>query len=373
MKLPDFTGMLQEARKVNSKYALAAFGVIAVIAIVILLLGRLKITTFDALQTLSLIGMLLLTLIILVIFGPRENQPRRTEPIVPPKIKPIGNPEQGKLGILIDLSHRQSKWQRSEEKEKGSIFELMEPKRQLISLIQPPGKVQIPWDIRGIKEKDQFNSEDLMNWRGMIFGIPLHNKISQNVCSAIIKWVHQGGRLIMLGYELGDKHHRTNLNQLAQKFGLWFNSDIVGPEYWNNPNFKPYHQDIQFDIDPKDPNRHRILNEVRKLIFRKTCTLNAEAGTSNIITVGNNRVCKWPTAKYNEDGSIGNGMQKFEIIPEASWVPVVAEAPRSLTRKGRVIAIGTWDFFGIDECFKNADNYRFVKNLLEWLSQESST
>lgn len=367
MKLPDFTGMLREAREVNSKYALAAFGVIAVIAIVILLLGRLKITTFDALQTLSLIGMLLLTLIILVIFGPRENQPRRTETIVPPKIKPIGNPEQGKLGILIDLSHRQSEWQRSDEKEKGSIFELMEPKSQLISLIQPPGKVQIPWDIRGIKEKDQFNSEDLMNWRGMIFGIPLHNKISQNVCNAIVEWVHQGGRLIMLGYELGDKHHSTNLNQLAQKFGLWFNSDIVGPEYWNQP-IKPYHQDIQFDIDPKDQNRYRILNEVRKLIFRKTCTLNAEAGTSYIITVGNNRVCKWRTAEYNEDGSIANGDPKFKIISQADWVPVVAMAPRGLTRKGRVIAIGTWDFFGIDECFKNADNYRFVKNLLEWLS-----
>lgn len=94
MKLPDFTGMLQQARGVNSKYALAAFGVIAVIAIVILLLARLKITTFDALQTLLLIGMLLLTLIILVIFGPRENQLGQNKSIVPPEpiIPPIVHP-----------------------------------------------------------------------------------------------------------------------------------------------------------------------------------------------------------------------------------------------------------------------------------------
>ena len=90
MKLPDFTGMLQEARRVNSKYALAAFGVIAVIAIVILLLGRLKITTFDALQTLLLIGMLLLTLIILVIFGPRENV--LPKPIIDPIVHQILEP-----------------------------------------------------------------------------------------------------------------------------------------------------------------------------------------------------------------------------------------------------------------------------------------
>lgn len=93
MKLPDFTGMLQEARMVNSTYALAAFGVIAVIAIVILLLGRLKITTFDASQTLLLIGMLLLALIILVIFGPRENKLPKTikpteKPIIPPILEP---------------------------------------------------------------------------------------------------------------------------------------------------------------------------------------------------------------------------------------------------------------------------------------------
>lgn len=76
MVLPDLVGILREARQVNSKYALAAFGVIAVIAIVIFFLNKLGSVTLDASQTLLLIGMLLLTLIILVIFGPRENQAR---------------------------------------------------------------------------------------------------------------------------------------------------------------------------------------------------------------------------------------------------------------------------------------------------------
>ncbi|MCX9013096.1 MAG: toll/interleukin-1 receptor domain-containing protein [Candidatus Methanoperedens sp.] len=295
-----------------------------------------------------------------------------------PPGKPIGNPNQGKPGILIDLSHNQLKWPQTKA---GSIFELMKPERKLVSLIHPSG--DMIWDIQELKDDNQFSSEDLVNWKGMIFGITkaeerISHRINQNVCNAIVRWVHQGGHLLLLGYELGDKHHKANLNQLAQKFGLWFNSDIVGPEDWNNPKFKPYLQDIQFNaeagtsniITDIDPNRHRILNEVRKLTFRKTCTLNAEAGTSNIITVGNNRVCKWPTAIYNEEGWTDSGMQIFDIITQASWVPVVAEAPRSLTRKGSVIAIGTWDFFGNDECFKNADNYRFVNNLLGWLAGE---
>ncbi len=246
----------------------------------------------------------------------------------------------------------------------------MQPERKLIPLINSSG--EMTWDIQELRDVNQFSSEDLMKWKGMIFGITkakdrINHRISQNVCDAIVRWVHQGGRLLLLGYELGDKHHKANINQLAQKFGLWFNSDIVGPEDWNNTQIKPYLQDIQFN--DLDQNRHTILTEVKKLTFRKTCTLNAEAGTSNIITVGNNRICKWPTAIYNEEGWTDSGMQIFDIF-QASWVPVVAEAPRSLTHKGSVIAIGTWDFFGKDECFKNAYNYQFVNNLLRWLAGE---
>lgn len=364
MRLPDFTGMLREAREVNSKYNLAAFGVIAVIAIVILLLGRLKITTFDALQTLLLIGMLLLTIIILVNFGSRENQPKPPDPIVT-TIKPIGNPKQGKLGILIDLSHIQYEWPQSKN---GSIFELMESS-QLKSFITPPEKMEIEWDIQGIKEKDQFNSKDLKNWRGMIFGIPFDNKISQNVCNAIVKWVHQGGRLILLGYRLGDRHHGANLNQLAQKFGLWFNSDIVAPDNWKWREIDPSDQLIKLnDIQT----HHMILTDVQNLIFRKICTLTVEPGACTILTVGNNHICKWLNAVYDKEGkSRLGGMKEFDIIEQAPWVPIVAEAPHSLTGKGRVLAIGTWNFFDNDESLKdeNVHNYRFVKNLLEWLSE----
>lgn len=367
----DFTGMLREARKVNSTYAVAAFGVIAVIAIVILLLGKLKITTFDAFQTLFLIGMLLFTLIVLVRYGPRENQlvmPPEVVPSVPSNtIKPIGNPKQGKFGILIDLSHEQGEWNR----DKGSIFKLIEPERQLISLIHPPEKGQISWNIQEIKDSDQYNSEDFANWWGLIFGIPHNKKISQNVCNAIVKWVHQGGRLILLGYELGDRHHGANLNQLAQKFGLWFNSDIVGPERVDRP-IKPYHRPIEFN--DLDSTQHSILNGVKNLIFRDTCTLSVEAGSSIILTVGNKSLWKWLNPVFDKDGKSSTGEpQKYDIINQASWVPIIAEAPHSLTGKGRVLAIGTWNFFDTAEYLKNVDNYRFVCNLVEWLIQRESS
>ncbi len=44
----------------------------------------------------------------------------------------------------------------------------------------------------------------------------------------------------MLGYELGDLHHKANLNDLAVRFGLRFHTDIVAPAGWKPEKGKPY-------------------------------------------------------------------------------------------------------------------------------------
>jgi len=72
----NFGGWFKEARQVRTGYALAAFGVVAVVAIVALVLApRLEITKFGSWQALILIGMLLLTLLLLVILGPKKARP----------------------------------------------------------------------------------------------------------------------------------------------------------------------------------------------------------------------------------------------------------------------------------------------------------
>ena len=73
LKLVD---LFKEARQVSTGYALAAFAVVAVIAIVALVLApKMQIMQFGPAQTLTLIGMLLLTLLLLVILGPRKARP----------------------------------------------------------------------------------------------------------------------------------------------------------------------------------------------------------------------------------------------------------------------------------------------------------
>jgi hypothetical protein len=236
-------------------------------------------------------------------------------------------------------------------------------KNNLISLVIPPSE-NLPWDIREIKDISHFRVSDLVNWRSLIFGIPYHTLINQEVSSVIVEWVIQGGCLILLGYELGERHHRTNLNMLSDRFfGLKFNSDIVAPENWRSPDEKPYGKEVIFnDINAT---KHPLLNGIQKLCMRNICTLTVEPGSSIICSVGKNKVSREVNPDYT-DGWRSSGAQHFEVVTGTAWLPIIAEAPRGLCGKGRVIAIGTWDLFGVDQCFKDHDNYTFIRNLLGW-------
>lgn len=287
---------------------------------------------------------------------PKEPKPEKDD-TTKPQLVTLVVPTAGKLGLLVDLSHQQDKWK------SNSIFDLSPGRSNLISLVIPPSDNSV-WDIQEIKTRSHFQIGDLVNWRGLIFGMPYHELINYEVLNAIGDWVIQGGRLVLLGYELGERHHRTNLNSLSDRFfGLRFNSDIVAPENWRSSHAKPYGREITFqDVNSK---KHPVLKGVQSLCMRNVCTLTVEPGSLIVLPIGKNGVSREVSPNYT-DGWTSSGVQQFEIATDADWLPVIAEAPPGLCGKGKVIAIGTWDFFGTDECFKNSDNYAFVKNLLEW-------
>ena len=205
----------------------------------------------------------------------------------------------------------------------------------------------------------------------MIFGIPHNIDISHEVCNAIVKWVRGGGRLIILGYELGPRHHKTNLNTLAERFGIRFNTDIVVKSKSDRSSL------IQFN---NINSAHQILSGVNNLFMKKLCTLTIEPGAEKILTVGKNNISSLKNPKYNDKGYIyetieskkENGYKLLdEPISNVPWIPIIAEAPKGLVGKGSVLAIGTWDFFRDEQQFKDANDYIFINNLLNWLANQS--
>jgi hypothetical protein len=281
---------------------------------------------------------------------------------------PLPRNEPNKKGILLDLSHGQDNWQR----ESGSIFNLTSG--EMLELVVGMAN-SASLEIKTVTDRRQITSKNLVNWTGMILGIPRKAKISPTTRDALVKWVHSGGRLVLLGFELGDRHHEGNLNFLANEFGIRFNSDIVAPSNWSADGDKPYDEAIEFK--KSEFGEHKIFGGINRLLLENLCTLTVEPGSNVLLTLGNHKI-GWMTresASYDKNHMLTSADQKYEFL-QASWVPVIAEAPagsKGLTGKGRVLAIGTWGFFGVpsketDVRVQRYSNVQFVENLLTWLA-----
>jgi hypothetical protein len=95
----------------------------------------------------------------------------------------------GDFGILIDLSHNQSQWEWGGGKQlPHSFFGLAKNNNPLVEEINSlSGNVQ--YEFGEIEEENQYNATKLKDWKGLIFAIPYHKKISQATHDAIVNWV----------------------------------------------------------------------------------------------------------------------------------------------------------------------------------------
>jgi hypothetical protein len=236
---------------------------------------------------------------------------------------------------------------------------------QLAQILRPPPK-EPSWDLREIQDRRQLIADELKAWSGLLLGIPYQERIEHSTRYEIVKWVRGGGRLVLLGYELGERHHKTNLNELAGEFGLRFNSDIAAPTDWQPPA-KPYGVPIDF---AHVQSAHLAMNAVSRLRLCNLCTLTVEPGADVLLTLGENGLGQLQMADvmYDRQGWLSCPNQKFEVLANAAWVPVIAEAPKGLTGQGGVLAVGTWQLFRQGYDFPAGfDNLCFVENLLDWL------
>jgi hypothetical protein len=360
----DLPELLDKASKVNSIYAVAALAIVAVIALVVFGLAKLTVLTFDSNQALILAVVLLLALVAIVLSvawrqvttqsqGTGLTGIDKAAVVIAPELRP---PNRDKRGILLDLSHRQSEWSRS----RPSVFKLSTP-TYLYRVV--PAQEDQKWDIIDIADSKQITEQNLRPWPGLILGLPYHSQLTDFACDEIVRWVHEGGRLALLGYELGDRHHESNLNKLADRFGIRFNSDIVAPPGWSGG--KPYGSQVVIEVDQSAS----PFEGVQSLCLRNVCTLSHEPGATVLAHVGRNTLCRLTAQAglYDSAGWLRGGNQEFEMIEQASWIPLMTTAPKGLVGEGEVLALGTWDVVGSADGFE-ADNKRFLSEILSWLT-----
>lgn len=258
--------------------------------------------------------------------------------------------------IGIVLCHGQKDWEPSGR----SVFALPS------SL---PGEHQKNWSCVTLDDESRFMSQRLHELSGIILAMPWRARMKPETISAIVEWVRRGGRLLLLGFELGDRHHDGNLAELSHHFGIDPASDIVGPSGYGDR--KPYNVDVGFD--PSEADGHPFTKGLTSIRLVNVQTVRVDPGGVEWLRVGSNIVYRprRESVRYHGGTMTMPGGSAFEPNPDVRWLPVAVKAPRGLCGSGSVHMIGSWDLLGRENAF-NGDNLTLLTRLLNWLSGKTS-
>jgi hypothetical protein len=74
-----------------------------------------------------------------------------------------------------------------------------------------------PWSFHEVYKLADLDDDGLDSWRGIFFAMPYGQIFSPTLIARLVRWVHKGGNMVVTGFELGERHHRTNINQLLSR------------------------------------------------------------------------------------------------------------------------------------------------------------
>jgi hypothetical protein len=270
------------------------------------------------------------------------------------KVADAGRTLGEKLSIVRTAG--QARWPQGQY---GSIFDLLQGR-----LLERLGRA-LP--VEFTDDPEQLRLDRISQFRGLVIGSPWRARFELATIDAIRQFVFDGGRALLLGFELGDRHHNGNLSELARHFGIEPVTDIVGPA---SVEEKPWYIPVDFEIGSGQPDPHPFTNGLTSVRLANVQTLRVEPGGTEWLRVGANAVFRPRREKsiYASDGTLTAGKEDFERNNGAYWCPVAVQAPPSLCGSGGVNAIGTWDLLGDRGAFlENKDNAILVERVLDWL------
>ena len=205
------------------------------------------------------------------------------------------------------------------------------------------------------------NYEKLSKYDLFIIGVPnLGPDLDKDEINDLVKYVKEGGSLLVINDGGGDYENKNNLSELTQNFGTKFNSDRL----YDNNNF------VMEDSHPviQDFKKHFITRGLNQIIHSNGCSLTIDK------SVEDNKIDVNGIAFSSENTSWHSYFNGEEWQDKSEqYLPIICATHYY---QGKVIAIGNLSIFSsLSKSYgiSSADNFNLVTNIISWLLNKASS
>jgi hypothetical protein len=203
--------------------------------------------------------------------------------------------------------------------------------------------------------------EKLNKYDLFIIGVPtLGPDLDPDEIRDLVKYVKDGGSLLVINDGGGDYENRNNLSELTQNFGIKFNSDrLYDNKFFIKENSHPIIQDFK---------SHFITRDISKIIHSNGCTLAIDKSIEdekidvNVIAFSSEST-SWHRFYTGDDWQ----------DESEQHLPIIAATHYDL---GKVITIGNLSIFsGLSDSYgvKSQGNFKLVSNIIPRLLNKADS
>jgi len=194
-----------------------------------------------------------------------------------------------------------------------------------------------------------------------IIGVPtLGPDLDADEIRDLVKYVKDGGSLLVINDGGGDYENKNNLSELTQNFGIRFNSDrLYDNKFFSKKNSHPIIQDFK---------SHFITREISQIIHSNGCTLAIDK------SIEDDKIDVSSVAFSSENTSWHRVYTGDEWQDELErHLPIIGATHYDL---GKVIVIGNLSIFSsLSKSYgiRSAENFRLVTNIISWLLNKAGS
>lgn len=201
----------------------------------------------------------------------------------------------------------------------------------------------------------------------LVVPLPHHSHLAEEEMSRIEAWVKDGGGVLLLGY-YGERHHESNLGQLAWRFDLTLEDNLVMPAGASQTDTRAQVMGsgarlrLTIPVGPA-AHQHAVLSGVETIVVQSSASLLSETLSRPELIVESppDSLVMRPLGQIQPKGGRPN-IEAWEVARTAAAAILLARSWEA----GRVAAVGTWKLLTLQA----GDNARLLGNLLTWLGGE---